>query len=63
LVVTHASGNVTLAPGPDLAVETGPVNLAFGDVDGDGKTDLAVPNQSSATMGFGDTVSILHNNS
>ena len=53
-------GNITassFASKVDFGTGTAPVSIAFGDVDGDGKPDLAVTNNSS------NTVSVFHNTS
>ncbi|WBA44392.1 FG-GAP-like repeat-containing protein [Hymenobacter canadensis] len=50
---TGAAGAVGFAAKADVATGTGPVSVAIGDVDGDGKPDLAVANSS------GNTVSVL----
>ena len=57
---TSTSGSVTtgsFASKVDFTTGTGPYNLVFGDIDGDGKPDLAVANQS------GNTVSVFRNTS
>jgi hypothetical protein len=52
---TGAAGTVSFAAKVDAATGSGPYSVAIGDVDGDGKPDLAVANQSS------NTVSVLRN--
>lgn len=50
---TSTSGSITpgsLAPKIDFAVGTNPYTVAVGDLDGDGKTDVAVANVNSATV-------------
>ena len=57
---TSSSGSITagsFAPAVDFATSVGPVSLAIGDLDGDGKPDLAVANSSSIS------VSVLRNTS
>ena len=57
LLNTTAAGAATptFAAKQDFATGTGPISVAFGDVNGDGRLDLAVANQGS------DTVSVLLN--
>jgi len=52
---TSSIGSVSFAPRVDFTTGTNPWGLAIGDLDGDGKLDLAVTNQHS------NTVSILRN--
>jgi len=50
---TSSSGSITVASFAakvDFATGTGPVGVAIGDLDGDGKPDLAVLNSGSATV-------------
>jgi gliding motility-associated-like protein len=57
---TSVSGSITsgsFAAKVDFATGALPLNVAIGDLDGDGKPDLAVANES------GNTVSVLHNTS
>jgi hypothetical protein len=46
---------IRLAPGVDLAAGDGPVSIAIGDLNGDGKPDLATANL------YGNTISVLSN--
>ncbi len=52
---TGSSGAVSFAMKVDVATGTLPISVAIGDIDGDGKPDLAVANNDDKT------VSILHN--
>ena len=52
---TSTIGSVTFASKVDFTTGTYPMGVAIGDIDGDGKADLVVANQSS------NTVSVLHN--
>lgn len=54
---TGSIGNISYAPRVDFTTGTFPISVATGDVDGDGKTDLAVANYNS------NTVSIFRNTS
>ncbi|HYK45337.1 MAG TPA: FG-GAP-like repeat-containing protein, partial [Parafilimonas sp.] len=54
---TSPSGSITMAARADFAASGGPSCVAIGDVDGDGKPDLAVTNE------IANTVSIFKNNS
>ncbi len=54
---TCTNGTISFAPKIDYTTGTGPYNQAIGDLDGDGKPDLAVVNYSS------NTVSVLRNTS
>jgi len=47
---TSSSGSITLAGKVDLTTGTYPVDVAIGDIDGDGKPDLAVTNGSDNTV-------------
>jgi hypothetical protein len=55
---TSSSGTVSFAAKVDFATGSGPLAMAMGDVDGDGKPDLAVTNYGGAS---GTTVSVLRN--
>lgn len=59
---TSSSGNPGFAPGLDFVAGVGPVSVALGDIDGDGKPDLAVANSNNNTSGPSN-VSILRNTS
>jgi hypothetical protein len=50
-----SSGTLNFATKVDFAVGTSPYSVAIGDIDGDGKPDLAVVNY------YSDAVSVLHN--
>ena len=52
---TSTSGSVSFAARVDFGAGAGPYGIAIGDLDGDGKPDLAVPNLNS------NTVSVLRN--
>ena len=54
---TSTSGNVSFAAKVDFSMGGGPTSVAIGDLDGDGKPDLAVANDDN------DTVSVLRNTS
>ncbi|MDO9185250.1 MAG: FG-GAP-like repeat-containing protein [Bacteroidia bacterium] len=54
---TSTSGIISFDPKVDFTTGSGPLSLAIGDLDGDGKPDLAVTNQGS------NTVSVLKNTS
>ena len=43
-------GNIAFAPRVDFAAGNGPFGVAIGDLDGDGKPDVAVVNRDSATI-------------
>lgn len=47
---TGSSGTISYAANVDLATGTSPIFVAVGDLDGDGKPDLAVVNQNSFTV-------------
>jgi 6-phosphogluconolactonase (cycloisomerase 2 family) len=53
---TGSSGTISYATKVDLTTGTAPYNAAIGDLDGDGKADIAVTNVSS------NTVSVIRNN-
>jgi photosystem II stability/assembly factor-like uncharacterized protein len=57
LLNTSTSGNVSFAAKVDFATGLAPYSVSIGDIDGDGKPDLAVPNNNS------NTVSVLRNTS
>jgi hypothetical protein len=54
---TSTAGTVSFAPKVDVGTSSNPYSVSIGDVDGDGKPDLAVANRSS------NTVSVLRNTS
>ncbi|MBM4169755.1 MAG: T9SS type A sorting domain-containing protein, partial [Ignavibacteria bacterium] len=47
---TSTSGTISFAPKVDYATGSWPASVAIGDVDGDGKPDLAVANWGSSTV-------------
>ncbi|MFY9307564.1 MAG: FG-GAP-like repeat-containing protein [Bacteroidia bacterium] len=47
---TSNTGSVSFSPGIDALTGTGPVNVAVGDVDGDGAPDLSATNKASNTV-------------
>jgi hypothetical protein len=49
LSVTLGNGNGTFAPGVNVPAEADPIRMAIGDLNGDGKVDLAVANLSNYT--------------
>ena len=55
-LVTFSCGTFSFAPKVDFATTSGPVSVTIGDLDGDGKPDLAV-------MNWPNTVSIFRNTS
>ena len=57
LVNTSSTGSISFATATNFSVSTGPVTLAIGDLDGDGKSDLVVANFSS------NNISVLRNTS
>ncbi len=59
---TGTPGSFSFAAKLDFATGTGPTSVAIGDIDGDGKPDLAVANTNNNTGGPS-TVSILRNTS
>ena len=54
---TSTAGSVSFAPRVDLTTGSKPYSVAIGDVNGDGRPDLAAPNR------FDDTVSVFRNTS
>src|SRR5258708_1621000 len=44
---TQASGSISFSPAVNFTVGPAPVNIALGDLDGDGKPDVAVTNTGS----------------
>ena len=60
---TSISGSISFASKVDFATGTYPYSVAIGDIDGDGKMDLAVPNAGSATNPLLANVSIYRNTS
>ena len=46
---TSSSGSISFATKADLTTEANPASIAIGDINGDGKPDLAVANYSSAS--------------
>src|SRR5262249_41835784 len=59
---TSTVGNVSLAAQQTFTVGIGPLGVAIGDLDGDGKSDVVVTNNGSLS-GDGTTVSVLRNTS
>ncbi|MFN8487878.1 MAG: FG-GAP-like repeat-containing protein [Caldilineaceae bacterium] len=57
---TSTVGNLAFATKVDFAVNNGPIGIAIGDIDGDGKPDLAV---AQFNEGAGALVSVLRNTS
>lgn len=57
LINTSTAGVINFATKKDLVTSNSPANISIGDLDGDGKPDLAVVNAAS------NTVSIFHNTS
>jgi uncharacterized protein YjdB len=49
---TSTTGTITLAAGINFATAAGPSGIAIGDVNGDGKADIAVVNQGSNSVSF-----------
>lgn len=47
---TSTPGNVTLVQGPQFPTPNRPADLAEGDLDGDGKTDLITPNNGNGNI-------------
>ncbi len=47
---TGTPGTISYAAKIDFATGLGPISIAIGDLDGDGKSDLAVTNQNSNTL-------------
>jgi hypothetical protein len=58
---TSAGGSISFAPKVDVPTGTGPYGVALGDLDGDGKLEIAVANFGSLSAGDGATVSVLRN--
>ncbi len=56
---TSVAGTITFAPKSDFATGTGPRYVSIGDLDGDGKPDLAIANSDVAST----TLSVLLNTS
>ncbi|MDZ4810533.1 MAG: FG-GAP-like repeat-containing protein, partial [Bacteroidota bacterium] len=56
---TGASGTISFAPKIDFTTGTEPYYVAIGDLDGDGKLDLAIPNY----FNIGNSVSVFRNTS
>lgn len=54
---TSGSGNVSFGPKTDISTGLSPANVSIGDIDGDGRPDLAVTNKTS------NTVSVIKNTS
>lgn len=54
---TSTGGTISFASSQSFATQSAPSNVGFGDVDGDGKADLLVTNQSS------NSISVYKNNS
>ena len=57
LLLGDGSGGFTPAPNSPFAVGDGPLSLALGDIDGDGRPDAIVPSDSQSTSG--ELVSVL----
>ena len=53
VLLGNGSGGFTPAPGSPMTVGTGPAQLAAGDFNGDGKTDLAVAGNNTVTVLLG----------
>ncbi|WP_295673187.1 cadherin-like beta sandwich domain-containing protein [uncultured Mucilaginibacter sp.] len=47
---TSSPGSISFAAKTDLATGTYPISVAIGDIDGDGKLDLAIANNGSSTV-------------
>ena len=47
---TSTSGNISFAPKVDFATGTSPYYVAIGDIDGDGRLDLAIANNQSGSV-------------
>ncbi|MBI4810687.1 MAG: VCBS repeat-containing protein, partial [Ignavibacteriales bacterium] len=47
---TSTAGSISLASRQDFGVSTNPFDLVIGDIDGDGKPDIAVANDSNMTV-------------
>jgi hypothetical protein len=55
---TSTSGSISFASKVDFATEVQPLSIAIGDIDGDGRPDLAVANVQSSTVSvFRNTIS------
>jgi hypothetical protein len=49
---TSSGGVASFAPGVNLAVVNGPYDVTIGDLDGDGKPDLIIPNNGANQVSF-----------
>jgi hypothetical protein len=59
---TSTSGSIAFAAATTVTTNQGPIGVALGDIDGDGKRDLAVANEGDQT-GSGNTFSVFLNTS